>query len=165
MESGVFAFNGIAIRTYSLVEWNGFLLSIGLWSQFIVAWRAFLPMKTPRTNLVAVFQFGLALTWSEAPFHFKYISINWSGCGWPGWRGHSTSNIYLYVENLSLPRASHRYQHLPRRWERRCLYNYYNTNTVWIIHRSRRHGLNKYITTQRIDRLNNLSTKWHTTEI
>jgi hypothetical protein len=101
----------------------------------------------------------LWLTWLEGPFHVKYISTRWS----PG--RHPPSNIYLYVENLSLPRASHRYQHLPRRWERRCLYNYYNTNTVWIIHRSRRHGLNKYITTQRIDRLNNLSTKWHTTEI
>ena len=44
--------------------------------QVIVAWRAFLPMKTPGTNLVTVFQFGLALTWSEAPYHFKYISIN-----------------------------------------------------------------------------------------
>jgi len=65
MESGSFAFNGIAIRTYSLVEWNGVLLSIGLRFQFIVAWRAFLPMKTPCTNLVTVFEFGLALTWSE----------------------------------------------------------------------------------------------------
>jgi len=157
----VFAFNWIVIPIYSRLEGvsahentahkscSGFSIWVGV----DVVWGA-IPLQIYIYKLK-----WLWLTWLEGPFHVKYISTRWC----PG--RHPPSNIYLYVENLSLPRASHRYQHLPRRWERRCLDNYYNTNTVWIIHRSRRHGLNKYITTQRIDRLNNLSTKWHTTEI
>ena len=155
----VFAFNWIAIPIYSRPE--GVSAHENTVRFFNLGWR-WRGLRRHTTSNIYIYKLNwLWLTWLEAPFHVKYKSTR----GSPG--RHPSSNIYLYVENLSLPRASESsfYRHLPRRWERRCLNNYYHTNTVWIIHCSRRHGLNKYITTQRIDRLNNLSTKWHTTEI